>query len=220
LYQSNEIEQIIRRNVDIANIKILIQELKSIEIDENWMLELKKSFCYYRIVSGNYNPLSTAGALSCGGRFNIGAAQVISTFEEFSQQAALYLSCDLETAKKEYNTTGLPLSLHDKFYEIKCKNKLNVFNLTIVLEELDKKMNPFFKPLSHLIIDIPMVKAWKYQKYPLLSQILGTWLRKNSGNKVDGIIWPSVRNLSGKNLVLFFQDDAHAEKCLTASLIK
>lgn len=183
-------------------------------------MELKKTASYYRIVSGDYNPLSTAGALACGGRFNIGAAQVIPSLEEFNQQSALYLSCEIETAKKEYNITGLPFSVHDKFYEIKSRSKLVVFDLNLVLDDLDKKMTSFHRPLSEIIHDIPMVKAWKYQKNPLLSQILGSWLRMKSKNRVQGIIWSSVRNPNGKNCVLFLRDDKQAQDLLFARVIK
>jgi len=45
---------------------------------------------FFRIVDGPYNPLSVAGSLSSGGRFNVGGAQARQEFPQLRKAAGLY----------------------------------------------------------------------------------------------------------------------------------
>lgn len=161
-------------------------------------LEWKKPI--YRIVYGGYNPLSIAGSLASGGRFNIGGAQVSALFPNFSMRACLYAASSLECARKEAgDLRGLPQE-----YKLKPIRTLLLWDLKMLL---DQKIS--YPRLREMIDASPLAARWELQKVPKVSQILSHYLRHFGG---DGLIYPSSKDQKQKILAFFIKDDLEAQQ--------
>lgn len=154
----------------------------------------------FRLVWDDIPPLSIAGNLATGGRFNVGAAQVTKHIT-VSKQACLYSATTLDCCFKEAQPPiGVP-----KRYRIKPKNKLFLWDLEEVLRHYNDPL------LTKKISDAPLDAIWELQKVPLISQLLATFLRSLGGN---GIRFPSTKEPSADNLAFFFKYDKDVEAAL------
>lgn len=159
----------------------------------------------FRIIYGELNPLSIAGSLSAGGRFNIGGAQVNHFFSNLHMEACLYAASSIECAKKE---AGDPLG-NARFFAIKPNKPLHLWDVYFLIR------NVFTYPdLEAQVNASPLAAIWKYQKVPKISQILGSFLRKHGG---DGLLYPSTKDEGGKIVVFFAKDDAHTHQTFEVS---
>jgi RES domain-containing protein len=150
----------------------------------------------YRIVYGDLNPLSIAGSLAAGGRFNIGGAQANHFFSQLPMEAALYAASSIECAQKE---AGAPLG-NARFFSLHPHHPLQLWDLhSIICNHLH------YQDLETHVNASPLAAIWKYQKVPKLSQLLGSFLRKKGG---DGLVYPSTKEPTGTVLSFFARDDA------------
>ncbi len=149
----------------------------------------------YRIVYGGYNPLSIAGSLAAGGRFNIGGAQVSHLFPNFSMQGCLYAGSSLTCARKE---AGDPLGKAQE-YALKPKKTFHLWDLRLLIAE---KLH--YPDLKFFVDSTPLSAEWRLQKIPKISQMLAFFLRKKGG---DGLIYPSTKDPQGAVLAFFIKDD-------------
>lgn len=161
----------------------------------------------FRIIYGELNPLSIAGSLAAGGRFNIGGAQVSHFFPHLKMEGCLYTASSLDCAKKE---AGEPLG-NARFFAIKPKKILNLWDLHLLIRTV------FHYPeLEAHVNASPLAAIWRYQKVPKLSQILGSFLRKKGG---DGLVYPSTKDKEGLNIAFFAKDDLYTQRIFELSEI-
>ena len=161
---------------------------------------------FYRVCWGSYDPLSIAGSLATGGRFNVGGAQVHSELPEVKMCGALYgastLNCALAEAGPAKGATR---------YEIRLKEPLTLWDLERVIRH-------FARPsLDEMVRAAPMNAKWEMQKVPLIPQLLGHHLRVLGGN---GLVFPSTKDPSGsKVLALFVSTDDESKQRFEATEI-
>ncbi|MBI4402632.1 MAG: RES family NAD+ phosphorylase [Deltaproteobacteria bacterium] len=162
----------------------------------------------FRIVYAGLDPLSVAGSLSAGGRFNVGGAQMQQhdLFPRLTMAACLYVASSIKCARKE---AGEPLGNAEE-YELAPKTSLHLWQLEKVAVQLD------YPGLLDLILATPMMALWSMQKAPLISQLLGNFLRMNGG---DGIVFTSTKDSSEKVVAVFAKDDGHAKSLFTSKRI-
>lgn len=161
----------------------------------------------YRIVYGNYNPISIAGSLAAGGRFNIGGSQVSHFFPQLRMEACLYAASSIECAKKE---AGDPLG-KARLFNLKPNHPLKLWDLHYLIH------NVLNYPALETHVNIsPMGARWDYQKAPKISQILGSFLRKNGG---DGLLYPSTKDKEEKTFAFFAKDDNHMHQTFVVTEI-
>ena len=171
--------------------------VQSIDSDfETWNLPV------YRTVYGGYDPISVAGSLSDGGRFNIGGAQFLEhdLFPNLSKFACLYAAFSVECARAEVGE----LYGESEEYELLPRKDFHLWNL----EKVIKKLN--FPGLLDLVDASPMAARWVLQKSPLVSQLLALHLRNAGG---DGIIYRSMK-LPQENIFAFFVSSDEESKLL------
>lgn len=157
----------------------------------------------YRIVYGGYNPLSIAGSLAAGGRFNIGGAQVSSLFPNFSMRACLYAASTINCARKE---VGEMRGITQEF-EIKPNRTLHLWDLNKIIDQ-----HIVYPNIRDFIDESPLAARWELQKIPKISQILAHYLRQIGG---DGLIYPSTKDRRDNILAFFIKDDVEAQKLFT-----
>lgn len=144
-----------------------------------WLESQKKNSSYeliqwqkpvYRIVFGGLDPLSVAGSLATGGRFNLGGAQIVDgeLFPGLQMGACLYGASSIECAKLE---AGIPLG-NAEIYQLTPKNSRKLWDLEKILNNLSDPI------LRDLVRKSPMSKRWVLQKTPLFSQLFGAHLRE------------------------------------------
>lgn len=153
----------------------------------------------FRVAFGVINPLSIAGSLSSGGRFNTGGAQSIDLvpLNKLRPKACIYASDSIDCAKKEASVGGLPSS-NEVVYKIVPKTSLQIWDLPSVIQSLQW-------PNLQQQVDMTLPAArWDLQKSPLMSQILGSWLREKGGH---GLFSYSTRFAGGLNFALFAETD-------------
>lgn len=163
---------------------------------------------FYRIVYGGFNPLSVAGSLATGGRFNLGGAQYLEEdlFPGVQMGACLYGASSVECAKLEAGSFLGKAEL----YKIKPKRQQKLWNLENVLRSLQDLS------LLELVRKVPMSKRWVLQKTPLFSQLISCNLRSIGG---DGLIFPSTK-LPTENVIAFFlKDDQQSQNSFEAERI-
>jgi RES domain-containing protein len=158
----------------------------------------------YRIVYGGYNPLSVAGSLAAGGRFNVGGAQVSPLFPNFSMHACLYAASSLSCARKEVGE----LTAAIEAYELKPKDSLLLWDLCAIIEN-----HLPYTDLREIIDTAPLAARWELQKVPKISQILAHHLRQLGGH---GLIYPSTKDRRQTILAFFIKDDADAMERFSA----
>jgi hypothetical protein len=163
----------------------------------------------YRIVYGGFNPLSVAGSLATGGRFNLGGAQYLEEdlFPGVQMEACLYGATTIECAKLE---AGSFLG-NAELYKITPKQPQELWNLENVLQALSDPC------LLDLVKKVPTSKRWILQKTPLFSQLISCLLRSIGGN---GLIFPSTK-LPAENIIAFFlKDDQQSQSFFKAERIQ
>lgn len=162
----------------------------------------------FRITYSSFNPLSVAGSLATGGRFNIGGAQMNHFFSHLPMEACLYAASSVDCAKKEVgNFLG-----NARFFALKPKKPLLLWDLLSLIR------NIFNHPqLEHFVNSSPLVAIWAYQKVPKISQILGNFIRRQGG---DGLVYPSTKDPKGQILAFFVKDDETARHKFTAREVK
>lgn len=158
----------------------------------------------YRVVSTGLPPLSIAGNLSDGGRFNIGGAQQHQLFTGIKKAGCLYAASSLRCALDE---AAKPLGQFVK-YKLVPTRAFKIWDLREVIDHLD------WPGLDELITASPVDAIWGYQKVPLIPQLLGSHLRGLGG---DGIKFKSVKDGTALNLAFFFR---HDQECAEAFSIK
>lgn len=198
-------EQAIRQN-ELAQVKRVREYLKSRAPSED-CIKAVPNFSFYRIVESDRNPLSCLGSFSCGGRVNMGTPQLIIEFEKYLKpQFGLYGSLEIETAREEYDSTGLPSVENDTYKLTHSDPLIQLFDFDKMIEQIGQEFRDF--PLLTVVSEIPYNAAWKYQKSPKVSQIIGSWLKNFSNSlNVHGIIFSSTKRKGGSNAFLFFNDD-------------
>lgn len=149
---------------------------------------------------GNYHPLTIAGSLAAGGRFNIGGAQVSHLFPNFSMRACLYAASTLNCARKEVGEIqGL-----SQEYCLKPIQTLHLWDLKNLI-----KNHISYPKIKEIIEKSPLAARWELQKVPKISQILAHYLRQHGG---DGLIYPSTKDPKQNILAFFIKDDTHAQQ--------
>jgi hypothetical protein len=162
----------------------------------------------YRIVFGGLDPLSPAGSLAAGGRYNIGGAQHLSfsSLPGLQIQAALYCADTVNCANAEAG----PFLAAAEIY------KLTVLK-PMLLWDIDQIISKYSWPnLQALVNNEPFNKKWILQKSPAISQLLGTFLRHIGG---DGILSRSTKCPSGHVITLFVKDDVHCRQIFKAERV-
>jgi len=160
----------------------------------------------YRVVYGGFQPLSVAGSLAVGGRFNIGGAQMSALFPNLAMRACLYTASHPKCARLE---AGEPKGAA-QICVIKPKSPLELWNLQEIIEnELP------FQGLKEIVDATPLAARWELQKVPKISQLLGHFIRQQGG---DGLVYPSTKDPKQHILAFFIQDDVHADKTFSAGL--
>lgn len=159
----------------------------------------------FRIVYKDFNPLSVAGSLAAGGRFNIGGAQMNSFFPHLTIEACLYGASSLQCAKNE---VGDFLG-KARFFALKPNKIFNLWDLQFLIKNL-----LLYPRLEASVNSSPLVAIWAYQKVPKISQLLASFLRSKGG---DGLIYPSTKDSEGKILAFFAKDDEYIKHHFTVS---
>lgn len=153
----------------------------------------------YRVIYGNFHPLSIAGSLADGGRFNIGGAQQIppKAMPGLRKAACLYGASSTRCALAE---AAEPVGNY-RMFRLTPKKEFQLWNLGTVLSNFN------YPGLAARVNTTPMSRCWGLQKSPLESQILAHHPRDIGG---DGIIYDSQKDPDGKTLAFFLKDDQDA----------
>lgn len=159
----------------------------------------------YRICFNGLEPLSIAGSLACGGRFNIGGAQKSEHFDH-DMTACIYVASNIECAKAE---TGL--HKNPEIYEFALLRPVQLWDVRSLLIALENS-----ESLIAAVDKSPFNMQWSLQKFPTPSQILGAALRKIGG---DGILYPSTKQEGGIVFGFFVKDEAEAKSKLKTTRI-
>jgi len=159
----------------------------------------------YRIVYKDFDPLSIAGSLADGGRFNVGGAQQMpsNVMPGLRKAACLYGASTPRCAKLE---AADPVGNYRMFRLIPRKS-FRLWDLRSVLSILK------YPGLAAQVNATPMSQRWGLQKSPLESQVLAHYLR-NIGH--DGIIYDSQKNPEGQVFAFFLKDDQEAHQIFEA----
>lgn len=160
----------------------------------------------FRYADPKFGPITVAGNLGDGGRFNIGSAQMNAQFPNLKKFGCLYLASSKECAEAE---AARPLGVF-KMYRVKATRPLELWDLSKVIEELQ---NP---GLLEVVKESHGDRLYPLIKVPLVSQILGHRLKTEGG---DGIQFGSTKMDGHLNIALFFDTDAKAAEALTAEQI-
>ncbi len=152
----------------------------------------------YRIVYG-FDPLSVAGSLAAGGRFNVGGPQFVShkLFPGLSMQPCLYAAESIDCAIAEVGgPTGSP-----QVFALTPKRPLRLWKMVDVIIQLN------IPGLAAEVNATPMAAVWLAQKSPLISQLLSAYLRNLGG---DGVIYPSSKHPGSQIMAFFLKDDVES----------
>lgn len=145
---------------------------------------------FFRVCWGNYNPLSIAGSLAAGGRFNVGGAQLHSELPDIRMQGCLYGASTQACALAE---TGPAQG--SRMYRILPREPLTLW-------DLDRVIRHYARPgLDDQVKASPMNAEWVMQKVPRVPQLLAHFLRARGGN---GLIYHSTKDTTGGQVLAFF----------------
>lgn len=196
-----QVAESILQKFAIDNKLQLAQSLKfqevvsSISLDKSFLKNLD-TLTSYRICFGSLSPLSIAGSLACGGRFNVGAAQKSQQFP-CDMTACIYTASSIDCAKAE---TGPHLNA--EIYEMSLLKPVQLWDVKGLLSSLENADS-----LISAVEKSPFNMQWALQKFPTPSQILGAALRKIGG---DGILYPSTKHRDSTVYGFFLKDEAEA----------
>lgn len=160
----------------------------------------------YRVVYGDFDPLSIAGSLSDGGRFNVGGVQQIPSgaMPGLRKVGCLYGASSPQCALRE---AADPVGNY-RMFRLTPKKQFNLWNLKAVLANINSP------GLTARINATPMRKRWAHQKSPLESQVLAHHLRDIGGG---GIVYDSQKDPpDGKTLAFFLKDDQDSHQAFDA----
>lgn len=155
----------------------------------------------YRITFRDFDPLSIAGSLAFGGRFNIGGTQnpYCSFFKGLSPEGCLYLASSETCALNE--ATGPSIS--PIMNRITPKSDLKVWDLEAIIPTID------WPNLTDLIGSQPLGSNWGLQRVPTVSQLLAAYVRSQGG---DGLVYRSSRTSGQVIFAMFIKDDNQAKQ--------
>ncbi|MEN0059521.1 MAG: RES family NAD+ phosphorylase [Bdellovibrio sp.] len=205
-----KVAESILQKFKIDNQLQLAQSLKfqeavaSISLDTNFLKDFE-SIESYRICFNGLSPLSIAGSLACGGRFNIGGAQKIEQFP-YEMTACIYAASNIDCAKAE---TGPHKNA--EIYELVSLRPIKLWDVKALLSSLENS-----EGFVTAVEKSPFNMQWSLQKFPTPSQILGATLRKVGG---DGILYPSTKHHDSIVYGFFIKDETEASVLLKATLI-
>lgn len=162
----------------------------------------------YRIVFNGFDPISIAGSLADGGRYNVGGVQQIDIPGTLtvSKEGALYLADSVQCAQAEAGD----FLQNAEYYKIELTRELNLW-------DVEKLVGHFSWPgLAEALNLHPYGMKWSLQKVPTISQLLAHQVRKLD---CDGLISGSTKHGDGKVVTLFLLDDVRAGNLLTKTKI-
>jgi hypothetical protein len=161
----------------------------------------------YRIVPpGKQNlALDDKGTFAAGGRVNIGMKQQDPLFTGPISYAygGIYCSKEASTAQREFESVAP--GAFDLAELNHATSKFTLIDFDAVVRDFDLLLFP--ESLSARINSAPFHGSWKFQPFPLASQILGNWLRLHAGEKADGLFFRSTKDPQGTNFFIFSPHD-------------
>ncbi|HRK08748.1 MAG TPA: RES family NAD+ phosphorylase [Pseudobdellovibrionaceae bacterium] len=180
------------------------EAIRAVSLDARYLTSYSE-LEVYRICFDGLSPLSIAGSLACGGRFNVGGSQ-ISTHFAYDMAACIYVASSINCAKAE---TGP--HRNSEIYQLSLLKSVKLWDVKSLLSAQEN--------CEYLIAAIdksPFNTQWSLQKFPTPSQILGSALRAVGG---DGILYPSTKCKGGVVFGFFVKDEADANAKLKANRI-
>lgn len=204
----------------------LYQQVKELTVEQTWItIQPWSDFKAYRGVWGATLPLDMTGTVACGGRLNVGGAQVCYSYDSLCARASsgLYMSDSIDTVFAELglpspqSAPGLKLPT---LYELKKTSpggELRLFDLDTVVADLGSKIISAV-PIQAMFDASPISAEWKLQKTPAPIQLLAQWLR--ASGLADGISARSVKKPDGLNFFLFFDSMNSPQEKLSAVQVR
>lgn len=192
--------------LSLASSMRFTQTLSYLTLDPSHLKEFEV-FESYRICFGGLDPLSIAGNLAVGGRFNIGGAQLSSDFQTYNMFAAIYTASSLDCAKAETGPSKNP-----EIYKVSTKKKLKLWDLKSLISSFANSQN-----ILELIEKSPYNTQWRLQKFPTPSQLLSAHLKVAGG---DGLFFPSTKDTNdGIVYCIYLRDEKDANSTLDAARV-
>ncbi|MDQ3231437.1 MAG: RES family NAD+ phosphorylase [Pseudobdellovibrionaceae bacterium] len=199
--------------------KYLYEFLSQTSFPANCLTSIHPSVMYRRVSSSPpaNDPLSVLGSFGTGGRLNIGGSQasgrMTKLFGSYARKrAALYLSEDPTTARKEYGDYGMPGSTAIT-YEVTFQDP-NTPLTVIDLEQAVRGLQTYFPALPAIISKDSLGAVYEDVKVVIATQLLANWLYIGSPTPPDGIVFESTRNPGFRNYCFFFDNDDACKKIL------
>ncbi len=148
--------------------------------------------------------LDDKSTFAAGGRVNIGMSQQDALFKGKMAQAygGIYCSQESSTAKIEYNSV-VPGPVEIVYIRYK-KTNIKLIDFDSIVNALDNLLAP--ESLSGRVYSAPFHGAWKYQKFPLASQLIGNWVRLHAG-EADGLFFQSTKDPKAINFFIFHPEN-------------
>jgi hypothetical protein len=148
--------------------------------------------------------LDDKATFGAGGRVNIGMKQqdALFTGPMSHAQGGIYCSKDSKTAKIEF--LSIAPGRHEIVELCHESGRFTLIDFDALVQSLDLLLSP--ESLAGRVNASPFDGAWKYQAFPLASQILGNWLRIHA-NKADGLSFQSTKDPNGLNFFIFSPRD-------------
>lgn len=202
---------------DIQLAASFYTSLKQVDPDASWIQTFAPGTAFHRVVAKPSAPLDAGPSFAAGGRVHVGMAQVIPQMSSLRASWGLYLSLEKDTAIAEYESAGASLGPNDLVYgvvPVSATVALRLIDFDAAVAHLDQQLP--MAGASRIVAEIPYYGAWKYQKDPKLSQVIGAWLAAGLGSSADGIIFFSTKKPGGRNLFLFAADAADLNSRFTA----
>jgi hypothetical protein len=157
----------------------------------------------FRVVGAARSPTSVLGAVSCGGRYNIGGAQLTSVppLDEIRAFSSVYAADSLDCAVCE---ARVDLPIDNSAYKAYKLIPLRAFRLWVIQEIAEIYS---WRNLPELLEQTPLSANWGLQKVPKVSQLLGAYLKSFGG---DGLIFASTKSEKDSIIAVFAEDDREA----------
>ena len=207
--------------------KIFVNDvLPQLSASPEWVSEFEAR-TYYRCLSTEYEPLSVAGSLAAGGRFNVGGSQAGGISKKVigplaSMRGAIYLSESWQTAAVEkYQGVAEPETI---FTILRADSSVTVYEISLQrrkklklvdYERASRAIESAFPSVRTLLATTAnMSGEWSDLKRPAPCQLLGHWLVNSL--EADGIRYESVLYPEHFNVCLHLKDDLTAKKLLKA----
>ena len=114
----------------------------------------------------------------------------------------IYASENASTAAVEYRSGGIG-EFEMVVFEAKTAN-VTLIDFDYTVNYLGQLLAPM--PVASRVMAVPTYSAWKYQPFPLVSQLIGNWIRIHAA-KADGMFFRSTKDPTGVNYLLFEPSD-------------